>query len=62
MNILSLECVEIVQNDGWGLVVLSFYSNDPTIGAGGNLSFTITDITPFQIGKCYGLNLEEIPA
>lgn len=58
---MSLECVEIVQNDGWGLVLLSFYSNDPTIAAGGNLSFTISDVSRFEIGKCYDLNLQEVP-
>jgi hypothetical protein len=53
--------VEVEFYDGWGLVVLQFTSTDPTIGAGGTVSFTITDASVFEIGKCYDLNLEEVP-
>lgn len=61
MTIICLRCVEVEFYDGWGLVVLQFTSTDPTIGAGGTVSFTITDASVFEIGKCYDLNLEEVP-
>jgi hypothetical protein len=61
MDILVLQCVSIDQYDGWACVSLEYFSLDPTIYAGGNVSFTITDASGFEIGKRYGLNLEEIP-
>ena len=61
MDTLALQCSEIDDMGGWFVVHLNFYSNDPSIYAGGVLSFQITDASRFVIGKCYDLNLNEVP-
>jgi hypothetical protein len=59
MDIFSLKCIEINDNGGWYLVIMEFISNDPTIGTGSTMTFTITDASFMEVGKCYDLNLEE---
>jgi hypothetical protein len=53
-----LKCLEIVQNDGWHLVIMEFISNDSTIGTGSTMTFTHPNASFMEVGKCYDLNLQ----
>lgn len=61
MDRIKLTCLEVEPREGFSVVHLNFESVDPTISAGGIISFTISDASNYVVGNSYGLDLNEIP-
>jgi hypothetical protein len=60
LNRLEMKCIEVTQMEGYIVVRFQVAHTDLTIYSDGTVGVQIDDGTPFEVGKCYGLDLKPI--